>query len=256
MPQVSAHDKLYIVCEMSFNLALLSSFKGAQPQLTQKGAAVGNVTHNHKHYVSFHFTDGDNVEWLDGEHPGAEFFSAGKFWDSPGRGEVPLAWGMPTIQSDLSRTVMEMMYETATPHKDFFLAVSPIGYGYVSKLSPEVRAANAREQGKRMAALDMHILNLIDYRPSDYNQANHSGFPVQQTVEQVYGDYAEQSAVDGIVLYPWDTGKPTPASHVCQTESWCMYPKGTKVTGLRGVLMARLACPRALGRLLWYMVPQ
>ena len=30
-----------------------------------------------KHYVTFHFTDGDNVEWLDGEHPGFEFFSAG-----------------------------------------------------------------------------------------------------------------------------------------------------------------------------------
>ena len=156
IPDVSQHEKLYVVCEMSFNLALLSAYRGPlpQPQLTQLGKAPATAPlAKNKHYVAFHFTDGDNVEWIDGEHPGHEFYSSGQFWDAQGRGEQPLAWGLPTILSDVSRTVMEMLYETATPHKDLFVAVSPIGYGYVSKFSPALRKANAVEQGKRMAAL-------------------------------------------------------------------------------------------------------
>ena len=51
----------------------------------------------------------------DGEHPGSEFFSAGKFWDAEGRGRHPLAWGVPTLQNELGRPVMEYMYETLQP---------------------------------------------------------------------------------------------------------------------------------------------
>ena len=164
----------------------------------QIGTGSPLPTPGKKHYVTFHFTDGDNIEWLDGQHTGFEFFSAGKFWDSPGRGKVPLAWGMPTIQSDLGRPVMEYMYDTATPGKDVFVAVSPIGYGYVSKFSPAVRAANAAEQGRRMAQLDMHILNLIDFRPSDY--------ATNITTEELYMPYMQQDAIHALFLYPWDTG--------------------------------------------------
>ena len=41
IPDVSQHEKLYVVCEMSFNLALLSAYRGPlpQPQLTQLGTA-------------------------------------------------------------------------------------------------------------------------------------------------------------------------------------------------------------------------
>ena len=196
---------------MSFNLALLSAYRGPapQPQLTQRGTAKAGAAAPppaSKHFVAFHFTDGDNVEWIDGEHPGYEFYSSGKFWSAQGRGQQPLAWGIPSILSDVSRTVMEMLYETATPHKDLFVAVSPIGYGYVSKFSPEMRKANAAEQGKRMAAADLHILNLVDYRPKDYVLPNHPGFPKQQTFDEVYGDYTAQPAIDAVVLYPWDTG--------------------------------------------------
>ena len=210
IPDVSQHEKLYVVCEMSFNLALLSAYRGPlpQPQLTQLGtaSAAAAPAKNNKHYVAFQFTDGDNVEWIDGEHPGHEFYSSGQFWDAQGRGKYPLAWGLPTILSDVSRTVMEMLYETATPHKDLFVAVSPIGYGYVAKFSPALRKANAVEQGKRMAALDLHLLNLVDYRPVDYVKKEHPGFPKQQTFDEVYGDYTAQPAIDAVILYPWDTG--------------------------------------------------
>ena len=95
VPDVSAHDKLYVVCEMSANLALLSSFSrnlSATASLKQRGrtntATAGSPpkVNPKKHYVTFHFTDGDNIEWIDGEHPGFEFYSAGKFWDASGRG--------------------------------------------------------------------------------------------------------------------------------------------------------------------------
>lgn len=92
VPDVSAHDKLYVVCEMSRNLALLSSYRagatGKSPAaLKQKGrgGALPSPSTAPKHYVTFHFTDGDNVEWIDGQHPGFEFYSAGKFWDAEGR---------------------------------------------------------------------------------------------------------------------------------------------------------------------------
>jgi hypothetical protein len=192
VPDVSAHDKLYVVCEMSRNLALLSSYRGdvvAKP-LKQKGrgGALPAQGPAPKHYVAFHFTDGDNIEWIDGQHPTFEFYSAGKFWDARGRGTIPLAWGLPTLLSDFSATVLEMLYDTATAPPasgggsgarpasasgnssgaDVFVAVSPVGYGYVSKFSPAMREANAAQQGLRMAALDMNILNLVDYRPTDY----------------------------------------------------------------------------------------
>ena len=57
-----------------------------------------------------------------------------------------------------------------------------------------------------MAALDMHLLNLVDYRPVDYVKKEHNGFPKQQTFDEVYGDYTTQPAIDAVILYPWDTG--------------------------------------------------
>ena len=80
----------------------------------------------------------------------------------------------------MSTTVLEELYDTATPPpaasgtggSDVFIAVSPVGYGYVLKFSQSMREANAAQQGRRMAALDMNILNLIDYKPTDYKPSS------------------------------------------------------------------------------------
>lgn len=106
VPDVSAHDKLYVVCEMSANLALLSSFSrnlNASAPLKQRGRISAATARSlpkadpKKHYVTFHFTDGDNIEWIDGEHPGFEFYSAGKFWDASGRGMQNAVFTGPVV---------------------------------------------------------------------------------------------------------------------------------------------------------------
>lgn len=95
------------------------------------------------------------------------------------------SWRSPLcIYPFLSFHLMRSPTDEALPFSlppSLFLAVSLCGVppalgllsADVSKFSPAMRQANALQQGLRMAALDMNILNLIDYRPSDYEPPVH-----------------------------------------------------------------------------------
>ena len=204
IPDVSRHNKLYLVAELSKNLALLSTFRrpdtappSRQSVRRRSPAEVQQSAGKPKHYATFQFTDGDNIEWLDGEHLSFEFYSQGRYWDAPERGLVPVSWGMLVGLAESSATVQEMLYDQATP-LDNFVAVSPVYYGYVSNFSAEFRAKNAVELAERMRLLDMDTINFIDYKYSDYADKN-------ETWQEVYRPYANESQIKSIWLYPFDT---------------------------------------------------
>ena len=49
-----------------------------------------------------------------------------------------------------------------------------------------------------MAALDIHILNLIDYRPDNYRATI--------SMYELYLPCMQQPTIEAMFLYPWDTG--------------------------------------------------
>jgi len=180
-------------------MGVLSTFRNASLLPLHQGGRKpkGPPADPSIHYVAFHFTDGDNVEWLDGEHPGSEFYSGGKFWDSKARGTVPVGWGIGPDQRDLGQPIAEHLYATASSAaggEDFFIATEPVEYTYISKMSDEGRAVNAKRMNAYMRDLDLDLLNLVVYKDSFANCSKN------------FGPYLAQDSVSAVIGYNWDGG--------------------------------------------------
>lgn len=199
VPTVSSHDLLYVGSEWSHNMAVLATFRDVSKlPLKQGGRQAGEFqVDTTKHYVAFHFTDGDNVEFVDGEHPGYEFYTCPYFWGAKSRGSVPVGYGIGPDQRDLGQTVVEHLYATASNKsgaEDFFVATEPVGYTYVSRMSEAGRAENARRLGSFMHDMDLDILNMVVYR-DDFKDP-----------DQYFGPYLGVEEVKAIFAYNWDGG--------------------------------------------------
>lgn len=170
-----------------FDLALLSSFRDPG-KLPLKQATCPGVQplETNVHYVSFVFTDGDNVQWM---HNG--FLVNTQWWASPHRGQIPVGWGISPTLRDLSPTVLERLYADAAgrrPANDVFCAMSPIGYCYPALMSAQARATNAARLNRYLQDIGSDILIVLDK----------SGFETPS----VYEAYFRQPALNAI--FYWD----------------------------------------------------
>lgn len=170
------------------SLAVLSSLRDTNRlPLSQSLCPLGQPVETNVHYVTFVFTDGDNLQWF---HNG--FLLNTQWFGSPLRGQIPLGWGIPPTLRDLSPTIAEYLFETAAeshrPALDAFLAMSPVGYCYPSLLSASARATNAVRLACYMRDLDLRVLALLD----------NAGFETPS----VYLSYLQQSQIQAIIY--WD----------------------------------------------------
>lgn len=190
----SRHNVSLAAANWCFNLALLSSFRqGSHLPLQQAPAPAGPPTETKVHYVTFVFTDGDNVQWF---HNG--FLGSSNWWGSPKRGQVPLGWGISPTLRDLSPTIVETLYDPAEHNgvaQDHFCAMSPIGYCYPSLLSAQTRATNARRLERYMQDLGLSILIVLD-KSGFENEAVYQPYLAQPAIRAIFywdafGDYAK-----------------------------------------------------------------
>lgn len=183
----SQHNVSLAAANWCFDLALLSSLRDpSKVPYSQATCPGAQPFETNVHYVTFVFTDGDNVQWF---HNG--FLLNQQWWGSPSRGSVPLGWGMSPTLRDLSPTLVEKLFSDAAvsrPALDVFCAMSPIGYCYPSMMSAQTRALNGFRLGQYMRDLGLRILIVLD----------NSGFenPV------VYDPYLLQDSIDAI--FYWD----------------------------------------------------
>jgi hypothetical protein len=191
----------------SLNLALLSSLHDPNRlPLKQPLCARSYTPATNAHYVTFVFTDGDNVQWFHNA-----FLQHTQWWGSPVRGQIPLGWGLPPTLRDLSPTIAEYLLENAAgqhrPAQDAFVAMSPVGYCYPSMFSAAARATNAVRLARYMRDLDLQTLVLLDNagfeKPSIYQP-----YLQQPQIQAIFywdafGNYAKYAGA-----IHWQHGKP------------------------------------------------
>ncbi len=183
----SRYDKSLAAANWSFNLALLSSFRDASRlPLGQSACPQATAVETNVHYVTFIFTDGDNVQWFQNA-----FLSGANWWGSPSRGQIPVGWGLSPCLRDLAPTIVERLYDQAAitrPATNIFVAMSPMGYCYPSLMSAGARATNAVRLSGYLRDLGLSLLVVLDK----------SGFEIPW----VYEPYLQQAPLEAI--FYWD----------------------------------------------------
>jgi len=142
----SEAGKFMVPADHAHNLAPLSGI--VEESLTQVALAdyVVPPVETGVHYVTFVLSDGDNVQWLLGEHAPD---SQQRWWSNPNRGSMGVGYGLPPSMIDLSPAALRWYYQNATSNDVFMVGPSGSGYIYPS-MYPN-------------AELDLHLNRLNDY---------------------------------------------------------------------------------------------
>jgi len=184
----SEHSTWWIATQ-AYNTALYSALREPSSlPLQQNTHSDPDTSQTNKHYVTFLMTDGDNPGWYNNT-----FAWDSNWWASPFRGQVPIGWGLLPAMRDIGQAKVEYLYDTASTDpnaRDYFIAQSPIGYGYPSYFTPEARSRNAEQTAKHMGDLDLSILMILDISGFDNPETN-------------YGPYLAQPEIDA--MFYWDT---------------------------------------------------
>ena len=157
---------------------------------------------NNKHTVCFVFTDGDNVQWLDGDAA-----SNNRWISNANTNQINLGWTMSPALSELAPPVLKYYYDKApdtTTGRSYFVA-GPSGRGYnfpgvFTELDSETVILN-----NYMAKADLHIVNILDI---DNSPVDISKFLDKSNIDAIfYYEYSNYSGLNGQIN--WNNNKPS-----------------------------------------------
>lgn len=115
----SQGSKFHVASDWARNMSVTSGLPA--PSLTQDHAEPFGEIEN-KTYISFAYTDGDNVAYtLD---------AMWHKWNDPARGQIPLGWEISFNVIDLAPQSIRYFYETRTENDMFIGPACGIGYIY------------------------------------------------------------------------------------------------------------------------------
>jgi hypothetical protein len=110
MQVISRYGKVLFPCEDSPNLSFTGALAGKDGPRPQK-QSVHVPDLEDRTYVCFLMSDGDNTDYV-------HHFMRER-WAEPGRGSLPIGWGLPPALSEASPAVMDYYYRTATANDSF-----------------------------------------------------------------------------------------------------------------------------------------
>ena len=109
-----------------------------------------------KHYVSFSYSDGDNIQWILNGLP----LDATR-WAIPER-TIPLGWPLTPLLPDLAPIVLEYLYKTARPTDNVFCAGCGYGYIFASMYDRDNLLEYGEWTAESMRRSDMQYFELYD----------------------------------------------------------------------------------------------
>jgi len=175
----SYNGVMSIPSDWALNLSVLSGFSaGIYSQNTAQATNEENV-----HYVTFYVSDGDNLQWT--LNRGNE----DDWWGSQSRGNFALGWTMPPGMIDLSPSVLDWYYESATPNDNFIVGPSGSGFIYPESYPASELDLHTQRLNDYMGKLDMGIVAVIGR-----NSFNNTS---------IWDKYTMQSNIDGLFYYEW-----------------------------------------------------
>jgi len=157
---------------------------------------------NNKHTVCFVFTDGDNIQWLDGDAA-----SSTRWISNANTSQINLGWTMSPALSELAPPVLKYFYDKAPntlTGRSYFVA-GPSGRGYnfpgvFPQLDSETVVLN-----NYMIKSDLHIVNILDV---DNSTVSISKFLDKSNIDALfYYKYSNYSGLNGQIS--WYNNKPS-----------------------------------------------
>jgi len=190
-----------IPADHTHNLALLSGFPSIQQTQVTSIPVTASVD---THYVSFLFTDGDNLQWTLGN-----LQSDTRWFASPYRGNFDMGWGLPPSLVHAAPTVMEWYYDNASisPGQDCFV-VGPSGGGYMypSLYPQDELSLHLSELVDWMALGDLSVIEILDFGSFTHIDLWDNYTMHDQIDGLIYLEYGDHSEPTGSVV--WSNGKP------------------------------------------------
>ena len=120
---LSDYGKYLVPTDWRTNLSVWTGLEAKTKEFKQLPPRDIKLKDN-KTYATFLISDGDNMNmWLD-------FVPGRKYWNSPLRGKIPLAWSIGPGMIDMQAPLLDYYYSSLTPMDSFGCAVSGIGYMY------------------------------------------------------------------------------------------------------------------------------
>ena len=118
---------MQVASDWHSNLSVLSALRPMEEIIEQQTATDPEtlVTEN-VHYVTFIWTDGENIQWTSGD-----FAVNPKYWASESRGEYSIGWGINNLLYEAAPSTLEYFYETAANNenaKDYFVVGPHFAY--------------------------------------------------------------------------------------------------------------------------------
>jgi len=125
-----------------------------------------------------------------------------KHWNDPGRGKIPLAWGINPNLLETYPDVIEFFYRTATPNDFFTSDASAAGYMNPNRVKPEYLPLFVRHNKTFFERADMTIAPMV----LDWDQPT-------DAVKDAFTQFAPDGYAT-IVMDLHNTGGTTPQPHV------------------------------------------
>jgi len=176
---VSEHGHFFLVTHDASNLSVHSGLAPAQP----KPRAVPRLRYEPgKHYLSFVFSEGDNLTFQMRNRP--------VIWEDPARGEVPIGWSIAPAMFELCPAVLDYYEQGRTENDEWIIATSGIGYCMPGRmglrLPPQARARSferfCRLTDEAMRALGVDLLWILDHRLTEEERRTGLDYVAQREV--------------------------------------------------------------------------
>ena len=121
---------MQVASDWMANLSTFAAFDPIEKVIPQKTETdPETVVAEDYHYVTFIWTDGDNIQWTTGD-----FAMNTKYWASESRGKYNMGWGINNLLYEAAPNTLEYYYKTASNTenaKDYFV-VGP-HYAYATE---------------------------------------------------------------------------------------------------------------------------
>lgn len=183
------------------NLSVLAAVY-PEGDFTQFTGCCDDIVTENKHYVTFIWSDGDNIQWTNGD-----FACRDTFWASKSRGKFDLGWGINNLLYEAAPTTLGYYYETAAnteKGKDYFVVGPHFAYAKYFRDTLSVWTENLdvfmRKTGLKYVQIN-EIMTMCDLPEAFDDYTEH------QNIEGLfYLEYCKYDYWQGKMV--WSNGKP------------------------------------------------
>lgn len=153
--QASQHAIMAYASDFSTNLEVWSGVPLPEP-LPEQAAEQQELPalDPHKVYVSFTFSEGDNLQYIQ-----AHMLD---LWRDPARGSIPIGWTTSPALIHAAPALASYYARTATPNDDLIAGPSGVGYMYPSFWPADAYPTYLKTSGELMQQMNLSLLAILD----------------------------------------------------------------------------------------------